>query len=229
MLQQLLGRLKTSIQLPECLRVMGYLRRIAAFSEAELRLQFLACRDEWIAGLVDELDDSDSYEYVKHLTDVHRLHLFDAVMQYRAIFFDTVPTSAAAGAGAGQVRWVAGDVAGERGVGTLLWDVGGGGGGASRVWRGRPAAFIPATAMHRSCSWAPWNSSAPWPGKVLPLSLKRDPSVTVKWLKHCASAQHIRFVVTNIAFASSLERPQRAIRAAFIRPAGRRRRRAQPA
>jgi hypothetical protein len=39
--------------------------------------------------LVAELDDTDSYEYVKHLTDVHRLHLFDIVMQYRAIFFDT--------------------------------------------------------------------------------------------------------------------------------------------
>jgi hypothetical protein len=26
---------------------------------------------------------------VKHLTDVHRLYLFDIVMQYRAIFFDT--------------------------------------------------------------------------------------------------------------------------------------------
>ncbi|EFJ52509.1 component of oligomeric golgi complex 8 [Volvox carteri f. nagariensis] len=98
MLQQLLGRLRTNIQLPECLRVMGYLRRIGAFSEAELRLQFLQCRDEWISSLLSDLDDSDSYEYVKHLTDVHRLHLFDAVMQYRAIFFDTAPT-ASAGAG----------------------------------------------------------------------------------------------------------------------------------
>lgn len=88
MLSQLLGRLKANVQLPECLRIMGYLRRIAAFSEAELRLQFLSCRDEWVAGLIDELDDSDSFEYVKQLTDVHRLHLFDAVMQYRALFFD---------------------------------------------------------------------------------------------------------------------------------------------
>ena len=79
---------RTNIQLPECLRIMGYLRRIAAFSEAELRLQFLQCRDEWVSQLVDDLDSSDSYEYMKHLTDVHRLHLFDAVMQYRAIFFD---------------------------------------------------------------------------------------------------------------------------------------------
>ncbi|KAG2448828.1 hypothetical protein HYH02_006179 [Chlamydomonas schloesseri] len=97
MLQQLLGRLRTNIQLPECLRVMGYLRRIGAFSEAELRLQFLQCRDEWIGGLLADLDDNDSYEYVKHLTDVHRLHLFDAVMQYRAIFFDTAPSGAAGG------------------------------------------------------------------------------------------------------------------------------------
>lgn len=71
--------------------------RAGAFSEAELRLQFLQCRDEWIGGLLADLDDSDSYEFVKHLTDVHRLHLFDAVMQYRAIFFDTAPSGAAGG------------------------------------------------------------------------------------------------------------------------------------
>lgn len=37
MLEQLLQRLQTSIQLPECLRVIGYLRRLAAFTgEASL-------------------------------------------------------------------------------------------------------------------------------------------------------------------------------------------------
>ncbi|GFH07601.1 conserved oligomeric Golgi complex subunit 8, partial [Haematococcus lacustris] len=101
MLQQLLARLRSSIQLPECLRVMGYLRRIAVFTEAELRLHFLQCRDEWLSSLVAELDESDSYELVKHLTDIHRLHLFDAVMQYRAIFFDTTAAACTAAAGPG--------------------------------------------------------------------------------------------------------------------------------
>ena len=34
MLQALLSRLKGSIQLPDCLRVVGYLRRLSAFPEA---------------------------------------------------------------------------------------------------------------------------------------------------------------------------------------------------
>lgn len=83
MLSQLLAKLRSAIQLPECLRVIGYLRRMAAFPEAQLRQRFLACRDHWLAELLAELDDSDPYEYVKHLTDMHRLHMFDIVMQYR--------------------------------------------------------------------------------------------------------------------------------------------------
>jgi hypothetical protein len=54
------------------------------------------CRDDWISGLVSELDDAEPYEYCKQLIDVHRLHLFDAVMQYRAIFFDATTTATSA-------------------------------------------------------------------------------------------------------------------------------------
>ncbi|GAB4821913.1 hypothetical protein N2152v2_008959 [Parachlorella kessleri] len=88
MLEQLLQRLQASIQLPECLRVIGYLRRLAAFTEQDLRLQFLQRRERWIADLVADLDDHNAYELMKRLTDVYRLHLFDVVMQYRAIFSD---------------------------------------------------------------------------------------------------------------------------------------------
>ena len=53
-----------------------------------LRLQFLRCREEWLGELIAELDPGSAYEYLKRLTDVHRLHMFDVVMQYRAIFSD---------------------------------------------------------------------------------------------------------------------------------------------
>jgi hypothetical protein len=168
MLEALLARLRSSsLTLPECLRLVGYLRRappvgaaaaasssssssfsshsqrwrvagIASTSaddeEAELRLQFLRCRDEWLAGLVRDLElemgagaaagagagaagatttaaassssappslepyGGRAAEYVKRLIDLHRLHLFDIVMQYRAVFGDGTATTAATAA-----------------------------------------------------------------------------------------------------------------------------------
>ncbi len=50
--------------------------------------RFLQCREQWLAEVVSELDDASIYEYLKRLTDVHRLQLFDVVMQFRAIFSD---------------------------------------------------------------------------------------------------------------------------------------------
>lgn len=50
--------------------------------------RFLQCREEWLAELVAALDETNAYDYLKRLTDVHRLQLFDVVMQYRAIFAD---------------------------------------------------------------------------------------------------------------------------------------------
>lgn len=38
---------------------------------------------------MSSLDDSNAYDYLKRLTDVHRLQLFDVVMQFRAIFSDS--------------------------------------------------------------------------------------------------------------------------------------------
>ncbi|KAL4192970.1 hypothetical protein AMTRI_Chr06g197030 [Amborella trichopoda] len=88
MLSQLLQRLRSNIQLPECLRIIGYLRRIGVFTESEMRLQFLRCREAWLVGIIDDLDQRNVYEYLKGMVNCHRMHLFDVVNQYRAIFAD---------------------------------------------------------------------------------------------------------------------------------------------
>ncbi len=99
MLTQLLARLRGPVQLPECLRIVGYLRRLGVFAEPELRLTFLRCRDAWLAACCAELDASAPYDFAKRLTDTHRVHLFDAVMQYRAIFADDTSAADAADGG----------------------------------------------------------------------------------------------------------------------------------
>ena len=105
MLAQLLQRLRGPIQLPECLRIVGYLRRLGAFTEPELRLAFLRCRDDWLTSCCAELDGSVAYEYAKRLTDTHRVHLFDCVMQYRAIFADDTSAADAAAEGGLVYAW----------------------------------------------------------------------------------------------------------------------------
>ncbi|KAF6157243.1 hypothetical protein GIB67_041704 [Kingdonia uniflora] len=88
LLSHLLQKLRSNIQLSECLRIIGYLRRISVFSESEMRLQFLKCREAWLAGILDDLDQRNVYEYLKAMVNCHRMHLFDVVNQYRAIFAD---------------------------------------------------------------------------------------------------------------------------------------------
>ncbi|KAK1370295.1 Conserved oligomeric Golgi complex subunit 8 [Heracleum sosnowskyi] len=88
LLTQLLQKLRSNIQLPECLRIIGYLRRIGVYSEYEMRLQFLRCREAWLTGILDDLDQRNAYEYLKGMVNCHRMHLFDVVNQYRAIFAD---------------------------------------------------------------------------------------------------------------------------------------------
>lgn len=59
MLLQLLGQLKTDLQLPKCLQVFGYLRRMQAFSNSDQKLKFLQARDAWLNGLLAGIPNTD--------------------------------------------------------------------------------------------------------------------------------------------------------------------------
>ena len=49
---------------------------------------FLRCREAWLTGILEDLDQMNPYEYLKGMINYQRMHLFDVVNQYRAIFAD---------------------------------------------------------------------------------------------------------------------------------------------
>lgn len=88
MVLQLLLLLRKSVQLPMCLRVVGFLRRLGVFSEFRLRMLFLHCRGEWMRSGVENSSAPTQQARLVALSDNTRAMIFEIITQYRAVFND---------------------------------------------------------------------------------------------------------------------------------------------
>ncbi|XP_030240048.1 conserved oligomeric Golgi complex subunit 8 [Drosophila navojoa] len=86
MLAQLVAQLRLDLQLPKCLQIVGYLRRMQAFGDNELKLKFLQARDAWLTTCLEAIPKADAQQHLTKAIEITRINLFNIITQYRAIF-----------------------------------------------------------------------------------------------------------------------------------------------
>jgi hypothetical protein len=65
MQMQLHQQLRGNVQLPVCLRVIGYLKRLSVYNEKELRYVFLQCRNSYLEECIGQIPTSNVSQHVR--------------------------------------------------------------------------------------------------------------------------------------------------------------------
>lgn len=87
MISQLLLELRNDdLSLTKCLQLIGYLRRMQAFTLTELKMKFLQERGCWIEELLSKVPKNDNYQHLIRTVEVTRVSLFNVITQYKALF-----------------------------------------------------------------------------------------------------------------------------------------------
>ncbi|CAD7931510.1 unnamed protein product [Amoebophrya sp. A25] len=90
--ESLLSQLATDIHLPACVRVIGYLRRLGAYSEEQIRSLFLDQRGIFVQKHRKQIDKNVAASPVSCLraaSDLMRTYVFDIGMHFKALFFQS--------------------------------------------------------------------------------------------------------------------------------------------
>lgn len=80
LLEQLLSKLSGNVSLPECLRCVSYLRRLPVFTEGELRLRLLQCREQWCAATRDQLSNFQHLLADRPSSPSHTMFIHEALL-----------------------------------------------------------------------------------------------------------------------------------------------------
>lgn len=86
-----LAELETEkMHLTELLKLIGHLSRLGCFSPAQLRQEFLYRREKFIRKEIKKmkLGEANKYLYISKLLDFFRVHVFEVIAQYNALFVE---------------------------------------------------------------------------------------------------------------------------------------------
>lgn len=88
---QLTKELRSALQLPTCIKVVGHLRQLDKYTGMELRIKFLTVRDLYLQSLVKDIPASPPLFHLTRSIEIFRINLFDIATQYRAVFSSDDP------------------------------------------------------------------------------------------------------------------------------------------